>query len=155
MLRSNATLSRRQALLVCVKHGQSLSYLSPQSCFIPIDLFNRDAAKVAQLQENHRRGHKVIGTAKHPIKVFHFRGGGIRYRSRYELCLIRSRPRRWNKLFQLRVAAVPGSQYVNLASWHLTSSDRALGLRRWNENGKVKRLDCRLRPRNDSRVNMI
>src|SRR5450759_4317542 len=48
--------------------------------------------------------------------------------------------------------AVIGALCVDLASGHLNSSDKAPGSRRRNENGKVERLGCRLRRRNDSSV---
>jgi hypothetical protein len=43
----------------------------------------------------------------------------------------------------------------DLASGHRNSSDKAQGSCRRKENGKVERLACRLRRRNDSSVNTI
>jgi hypothetical protein len=51
--------------------------------------------------------------------------------------------------------AVPGAPCVDLPNNHLSSSGKAPGSRRRNENGKVERLGCRLRRRNDSRMNTI
>ncbi len=50
---------------------------------------------------------------------------------------------------------VIGALGVDLVSDHLNFSDYAPDSRRRNENGKLERLGCRLRRRNDSSVNTI
>jgi len=52
----------------------------------------------------------------------------------------------------VELAKVIGALDVDLASGHLNSSGKAPGSRRWKENGKVERLGCRLRRRNDSSI---
>ena len=53
------------------------------------------------------------------------------------------------------VCEVIGAIYIDFAGNHPNSSEKAPGSRRRNENGKVERLGCRLRRRNDSSVNTI
>jgi hypothetical protein len=50
---------------------------------------------------------------------------------------------------------VIGPLNVDLTFGHLNSSDKVLGSRRRNENGKLERLGSRLRRLNDSSVNII